>query len=241
MLPRYETKTEWAADQLRRAILEGRVRPGQRLRIHEWAKRLGVSATPVREAMKTLEAEGYLRISPHRGAEVTAFLSREFSDLYRIALALDPLAAELAAQRLRGPKGAAACRRLLRLNDEMRQAFLQGDVGRAEALNLQFHRAIYEAAQSPLLVKVRAPLYDAIPVVRQTFWEVLAASPELFQQHYAEHADIVRAIEAGDVPLAVKLTKEHLMHGLERLAGLHQAAQGAAPRPRPGLDEGVRV
>jgi DNA-binding GntR family transcriptional regulator len=86
-MPKYETKTEWTANQIRDAILGGRIRPGDRIRIQDWSKRLAVSATPIREALKALEAEGYVRISAHKGAEVTAFSSKEFSDSYRIQLA----------------------------------------------------------------------------------------------------------------------------------------------------------
>src|SRR3972149_9320506 len=106
----YETKTEWTANQIRDSILSGRIRPGDHVRIQDWSKRLAVSATPVREAIKALEAEGYVRISAHRGAEVTAFTSKEFSDSFRLHQALDCLAAEFATNRLSGSRRTAAVR-----------------------------------------------------------------------------------------------------------------------------------
>jgi DNA-binding GntR family transcriptional regulator len=222
----FQTKTEWVAEEIRKAIREGRLRPGDRLRLHEWATLLGVSPTPLREAMKALAAEGYLHITPHKGAQVTAFSSRDFLDLCRLVAVLDSLAAELAAERLRGQKREALCSRLDRLTEEMRRAFAGHDVERASALNVEFHRTIYEGAQSSLLSKVRAPLYDAIPVIRQSFWSMVAASPELLDEHCREHLGIVEALRTGDAACAAKLTRDHLERNLHKLVQLQVQGVG---------------
>src|SRR4051812_4727008 len=70
---RYQPKNELVADALRDAIRKGEIRPGERLRMEEWSRKLAVSTTPLREAFKALEAEGYIEIVPHKGAVVVPF------------------------------------------------------------------------------------------------------------------------------------------------------------------------
>lgn len=218
VLPKYETKTEWTASQIRDSILSGQVLPGERIRIHEWSERLAVSPTPVREALKALEAEGYVRISAHRGAEVTAFLSKEFSDSFRITITLDMLATEFAVERLRGSQRASACKRMRNINQELRAALEAGRARDAERLNQKFHRAIYDAAESPLLSAAREPLWGGIPVAVTVFWKMVTSSPAWTEEICSEHGDIVDAIEAGDRQRAIWLTREHLERGTRRLS-----------------------
>lgn len=230
VMPKYETKTEWTAAQIRGAILEGSVRPGDRLRIQDWARRLAVSATPIREAIKALEAEGYVRISPHRGAEVTAFTSKEFSDSSRIHQALDSLAAEFATNRLSGARRTAAVRRLRRINEEMGEALRSGNLRRADRSNADFHKAIYDAADSPLLVKAREPIWASIPVAAQVFWHQVLDTPEAKEELVQEHEAIIAAIEAGDPRAAINATRHHLESSLHRIAEA-EAKADAEPSP----------
>ena len=218
VMPKYETKTEWTATQIRDSILRGQVLPGDRMRIQEWSRRLAVSATPIREALKALEAEGYVRISPHRGAEVTAFSSKEFSDSYRINMVLDSLAAEFATARLSGSEKTSACKRMYNINDELRAALKAGNARAAERLNTEFHKAIYTAADSPLLSRAKGPLWGGIPVAGMVFWEMVAESPNWTDDLCSEHDAIVKAIEDGDRQQAIRLTREHLEQGVKRLS-----------------------
>jgi DNA-binding GntR family transcriptional regulator len=234
-MPKYETKTEWTANQIRDAILGGRIRPGDRIRIQDWSKRLAVSATPIREALKALEAEGYVRISAHRGAEVTAFSSKEFSDSYRIQLALDSLATEFAVQRLNGQARTAACKRMRNMNEELREALRAGDSRRAEKLNADFHKAIYDAADSPLLTKARGPLWTGVPVAGQVFWEDVASSEDRIAELCDEHDGIVGALESGDQQLAMRLTRQHLESGINKLMALEKK-----PEPSTNGHRGAR-
>src|SRR5690242_16981915 len=114
----YETKTEWAASQLRKAITAGRIQPGERMRIQDWADRLDISATPLREAFKVLEGEGYLEITPHRGAQVKPFNSNEFAISGRISEELDAIAAEEAALHMAPEERSGLVKRLARLNEQ---------------------------------------------------------------------------------------------------------------------------
>lgn len=231
-MPKYETKTEWTAAQIRQAILDGSVRPGDRLRIQDWARRLAVSATPIREAVKALEAEGYVRISPHRGAEVTAFTSKEFSDSGRIHQALDCLAAEFATTRLSGSRRTAAVRRLRRINEEMAEALRSAKLRRADKANADFHKAIYDAADSPLLVKAREPIWASIPVAAQVFWHQIADTPDATEELIQEHEALIDAIEAGDARAAINATRQHLASAMHRIA--EAEAKDTKPPSRNG-------
>lgn len=227
-MPKYETKTEWTAAQIRDAILDGRIRPQERIRIQDWARRLAVSATPVREAIKALEAEGYVRVSPHRGAEVTSFSSKEFSDSARLHQALDTLAAEFAVKRLTGARRASAVRRLRRINEEMRDALAKGDLRKADRANAEFHKAIYDAADSPLLVKAREPIWASIPVAAQVFWHKVIDTPDAKEELIREHEDIISAIENGDQHAAISATRRHLESALHRISEAEAAAKADA-------------
>lgn len=243
VIPKYETKTEWTAGQIRDAILSGRIPPGGRIRIQDWSKRLAVSATPIREALKALEAEGYVHISAHRGAEVTAFSSKEVSDSYKIQLALDSLAVEFAIQRLSGARRVATLRRLGTINDELREALESGDSRRAEKLNLDFHKIIYEAADSPLLSKAKGPIWGGVPVAGQVFWEDAAASETRIDELCGEHGAIIEAIEAGDRQSAIRVTRQHLDSGIQHLVE-HEgqpAAAASSNGSKPGRSRRARV
>lgn len=243
--PKYETKTEWTAAQIRDSILSGRIPPRGRIRIQDWSKRLAVSATPIREALKALEAEGYVKISAHRGAEVTAFSSKEVSDSYKIQLALDSLAVEFAVQRLSGARRTATVRRLRAINEELREALEGGDPRRAEKMNLDFHKAIYEAADSPLLSKAKGPIWGGVPIAGQVFWEDVRASEDRIRESCGEHEAIIQAIEDGDRQAAIRLTRHHLDSGIQHLVerepqlarspdGHASAPGGATKRRRSG-------
>src|SRR5690349_23549507 len=130
-------------DLLEEAILEGDLKPGQRLRAEALAQRFGTSRTPIREALLQLEAQGLVDVEPNRGAVVRAFDRDDLLDLYELRALLEPKAAALAAQRI-----------------------TEADVDRLEDLceaddlivaNEAFHRIILEAAGSPrLTVAMRA-------------------------------------------------------------------------------------
>src|SRR5260221_8530480 len=86
------TRSEWAEDRLRQAILRGELRPGQRLHASDLAERWDVSATPLREAFQRLAGEGLVELLPHRGARVGELAAHATPALYELRLLLEPLA-----------------------------------------------------------------------------------------------------------------------------------------------------
>src|SRR3954452_7894490 len=132
------TSTGRVREQLQDAILEGALKPGERLRAEALAQRDGTSRTPVREALLQLEAQGLVEVEPNRGAVVRAFDRADLLDLYEVRALLEPAAAARAARRI-APHDIAR----LRANCEAAQR--AGDDAEAQiALNEEFHRIIGE-------------------------------------------------------------------------------------------------
>ncbi len=207
---RFETKTSWAAEQIRRAIINGRLRPGERLRIHDWAARLEISPTPLREALKALEAEGYLEITPHRGAQVAPFSPSDFAIAGRLTRALDGIATEAAVLQLDPPRRETLCTQLTRLNQSLIDALAEGNLDGAARSNRRFHQAIDDAASSPLLARVREPVHTAFPVARPILWEALEQDAGRRATFMAEHERIIAAIASGDAGAARREAEEHI-------------------------------
>src|ERR1700759_3243287 len=136
-----ETSAVRVREQLQHAILEGVLKPGERLRAEHLAQRYGTSRTPVREALLQLEAQGLVEVEPNRGAVVKAFDAADLLDLYEVRALLEPAAAARAAPRI----SAEQLAELHALCDD------QAPVDEQIAANERFHRIIADAAGSPRL------------------------------------------------------------------------------------------
>src|SRR6201991_4827488 len=130
-------------DLLEEAILEGELKPGERLRAEALAQRFGTSRTPIREALLQLEGQGLVEVEPNRGAVVRAFDREDLLDLYRVRALLEPAAAALAARRLESREW----HRLQTLCDRAETAPVEDQI----EYNEQFHRIVAEASGSPRL------------------------------------------------------------------------------------------
>ena len=136
-------------EELREAILAGKLEPGTRLRAEAVAERLNTSRTPVREALVLLAREGLVEIEPRRGASVRAFDAADLADLYDVRALIEPHAARRAATRV-APAQLARMRELCRLS-EQRGADDEQSVSDQLTLNDEFHGIILHAADSPRL------------------------------------------------------------------------------------------
>lgn len=204
----FESKTDLAASLLRELILTGELSPGEPLRQRSLADRLGVSPTPVREALRLLEAEGLVTSDVHRGACVAKPDRSSAEETARVRGALEALAAELAAAKISEAELAG----LRSLEQEMAASL--DDRHRYAVLNRQFHYDVSRAAHSPLLLSLLRLAWQAMPegpVVRQP----LAASAR-------QHADLLAALEARDGPRAARVVHEHV-EGRGPDAGGHKA------------------
>src|SRR5438445_3443942 len=150
---RHRTMAEFALEQLREAIILGELPAGTPLRLDELARSLGMSISPIREAVRQLEALGLAKHVPHQGARVLDFDIDELRDLFQVRLALESLAVRRAAERFTDADAAAARSHLARF-DDMRGA---GDVRQTLRAHSDFHFTLYEASQSPWLVALIRP------------------------------------------------------------------------------------
>jgi DNA-binding GntR family transcriptional regulator len=200
---RHRTMAEAALAELREAIVLGEIVPGTPLRLEDLASSLGMSISPIREAVRQLEALGLAEHVPHHGAKVTALDVEELRDLFEVRLALETMAVRRAAERF-GPDERARASELL---EECVDARGRGDVRRAMRAHTEFHFALYAAAGSPWLVRLIRPAWESCERYRAA---LLAQHGSLQDRHAAIDGALLDACSRHDSDLAAKTLSEHL-------------------------------
>lgn len=194
-----QTREEFVADRIREAILRGYLKPGQRLDQNEIAELLNVSRSPVREALRTLAAEGLVQVYPHRGAVVAELSPEELEEIYFIRGVLEGLAARLAAPKMDDD-------RIATLGEILQELEATTDPGRWVELNRRFHHTIYQAASRPRLISIIENLRNtSAPYIRQ-----FIASSEHMREARESHRRIFEACKMRDGMLAQEETQKHL-------------------------------
>lgn len=206
--PVFRTKKEVIVELIREAIMSGEFQPGDRLLQDELAERLNVSATPIREALRQLEAEGILVHSPHKGVRVADVKLEDTREIYLIRSALESLATRLATPNL----DAAAVEQLQQLQAQTEAQIRQGELMDLRKLNQEFHMLIYRAAGMPHLYKLIRNLWTQFP------WDTLYVLPGRAQESAAEHQKIIEAVTNGDANLAARQMQTHIENGMVALA-----------------------
>src|SRR5699024_8835087 len=135
---------------LRRAILRGELKPGERLMEIQLAERLGVSRTPIREAIRKLELEGLVLMIPRKGAEVAKISARSLRDVLEVRRALEELAIELACQRMSEEEVG----KLQKAQEDFKKAIAEGDAMKIAETDEHFHDVIYEGTQNAKLIQM---------------------------------------------------------------------------------------
>jgi DNA-binding GntR family transcriptional regulator len=198
------------------AIVQGVLPEGARLQDRLLADALGVSRTPVREALQRLEAEGFARSVPRVGLVVAEITAQDVEDIYVIRIALEGVAARLAAQRASVDEIAV----LKQINEQIVLATQRRDVQTLTLLNKQFHDAIYRATRNQRLADLLNVLHDSV----QRFKRSTLSNPQRADDAAAEHWQILDAIQARDADRAERLAREHKERAkLVRLASLNLA------------------
>jgi DNA-binding GntR family transcriptional regulator len=212
------TKTDSAFLTLRTEIEEGRIKPGERLRVGELVRRLEMSPTPIREALRLLQAEGVVEHEPHRGTVVAQVSTELVGEVYRMRVALEPVAAELAAERATD----AELAEIEAIHERMRRAIERHAGGTDIArLNERWHMAVIRAADSRLLLEFLQRLWSAGSV--KSFWQLRHQ-----QDSIEQHAAVVAALLARDPAAAFAAMQEHIEFGarsrIEHLRELEREA-----------------
>ena len=193
---------EIAYAKLLAAIRNGGFAPGDRLRETDVATRLKLSRTPVREALRRLEAEGIVEHRPRLGAIIRQLSHGELVELYEMRSVLERTAAEMAAKHA-SPAEIAALR-------DLNTTLASSDPAEAAALNQDFHRGIYLATRNRFLMDAARALNNALMLLGPTTLDDQARIAEVSAQHTA----ILDAIAAGEVEHAGKAAETHLQTSL---------------------------
>jgi DNA-binding GntR family transcriptional regulator len=206
-----KTKNLVVYEKLRQAIIEGNMQPGQKLVMASLARELGVSETPIREAIRRLESDGYVTFTPHSGAMVTRMNDQELSEIYLIRISLEALATRMAVPFI----GPAEIKWLKKKNNEMKMAVKKNRFENLARLNKEFHLRIYKAAPYPRLYKMIAEIWDAY----DRWPSIFSFVPERADSAILEHEQIIEALSTADVDRADRLMKEQKKNTLKALQG----------------------
>ncbi|MQA97154.1 MAG: FCD domain-containing protein [Streptosporangiales bacterium] len=203
------------AAYVRDLIMAGQVREGDFLRLERLAADLGVSVTPVREALLALRGEGFVQLEPRRGFVVAPLSRQDVQDLFRVHA---DVAAELAARAARRMTPEVLAE-LERLQEEMEAAARAADSERVSELNHRFHRAINRSADSNKLAWVLGTVVRYAP---RRFFGQITGWPEASSE---DHIALLAAFRAGDPEAASTAMHRHITHAGELLAD-HLAERG---------------
>jgi DNA-binding GntR family transcriptional regulator len=196
------------AAYLRRDIISGQLLPGQWLRQEELADKFNASPIPVREALRALEAEGLVRIYPHRGAVVAKLSAEELSEIYEIRAALEAMAARLGVPNLTQQQ----LELLEHWVEEMEAP--DRDIVALIETNRRFHSLIYEASGRRRLCELIATLRNSTQHYLHAYIRVLGRMPDA----QADHRQILAACQQANAEAAAEATYRHLMQVGQALA-----------------------
>lgn len=217
-LDSYKPLRELVSDALREAIVNGTLHAGERLMEIQLAEDMGVSRTPVREAIRKLELEGFVVMLPRKGAYVADISIKDINEVFEIRTALDGLAAGLAAERITESE----LEQLERLLVEIGTSIEQGDLESAVEIDTRFHDILYKASRNDRLVGFIGNLRELF----QRFRTISMGYPGRLKETIEEHKRLVEAISQRDVELAQTLAREHMENAegavLETLAKAHE-------------------
>ena len=213
MSPARQVEVVSVADHVERAlrerILAGALEPGARLHQEALAEELGVSRTPLREAIGRLAADGLVDVLPNRGARVADVRPEDMRAAYEARLVIEPAAAALAATRA----SRAAHEALQATIADHRAA--RGDVRASFLANRAFHLALVAAAGNPYLLRLGEALWAGRVGLR--VYERQRDAPEVIEADADAHETILDAIVARDADRAERLTREHIARAMDGL------------------------
>ena len=198
---RTRSRAEFVYESLRDAISDGRIAGGERVREEEVAHNLGVSRTPVREALQRLQQRGLLVLGAGRGLVVAQLSQQQVVELYAMREILEGSAARFAAKHATTAEIAI----LYQLQEQLRVA--EGDAMLHVSLNRRFHQAIYEAAHNRYLMQTLDSLHDSFALLRSTTLRL----PHRQRNSDEERRRIIAAIEKHDPDLAEREAREHIL------------------------------
>lgn len=187
---------------LRQAILTGEMKPGERLMEIHLANKLGVSRTPIREAIRKLELEGLVIMIPRRGAEVAQITWKSLKDVLEVRRALDVLAIELACERMTGEQ----LNSLYQACEKFKEATLSGDIRAIAQADVALHDIIVNSTGNQRLMQLVNNLSEQMYRYRFEYIKDTSQHERLVKEHY----DMYRFIQSKDKQSAAEIVKKHI-------------------------------
>jgi len=201
--------------RLRDLIVESHLKPGERIQELQLAAQLGVSRTPIREALKVLTSEGLVELQPQRGAIVRAFTEKDARDMLDVIALLEAYAGERAVLA-----GDARIRAIVQLHARMREHHARGERPEYFALNQEIHQALVALADNDTLASTHATLSKRMRSLRYSG----NSSPGNWAAALAEHEAMIDALEARDGPRLARLMRGHIENTWPRIRHVLRSA-----------------
>ncbi len=208
-LDNYQPLREVIFDTLRNAIVNGDLKPGERLMEVYLAEEMGVSRTPVREAIRKLEADGLVMMEPRRGTRVAEISVKDIVDVLEVRSALDRLATGLAATRIQP----AQIKQLEAVHKQYASHVQKENIEGAIRRDIEFHDIIYAASGNPRLVAAAGSLKEHIYRFRVIYLRDISKAVDV----EAEHAGILDALREGKNTEASNRADHHIRHQMETI------------------------
>ena len=200
---------------LRQAILRGELKPGERLMEIQLANKLGVSRTPIREAIRKLELEGLVLMIPRKGAEVAEITEKSLRDVLEVRRALEELAVQLACEKITKEE----IRELERVAKEFQQVVKSSDITEIAEVDVRFHDIIYTATDNQKLIQLLNNLREQMYRYRVEYLKRDGVFPQLI----AEHEAIIRHIENNEKEKATEVMCRHIDNQVETVIDVIRA------------------
>ncbi|MCD7866037.1 MAG: GntR family transcriptional regulator [Clostridiales bacterium] len=194
---------------LRTAILKGDLKPGERLMELQLASKLGVSRTPIREAIRMLEQEGLAIIIPRKGAEVARMTEKDMEDVLQIRCSLEELAVRLACQNITQME----MQELRVAMEQFREKTTTEDIAAIAQADVNFHDVLYKSADNPKLLGLLNNLREQMYRYRVEYLK----NPSIYQQLITEHRQLYEAVKMQDAEKAAAYTRMHLENQTESM------------------------
>lgn len=208
-LDSYQPLRDVIFETLRKSIVSGDIKPGERLMEVALAEQMGVSRTPVREAIRRLEAEGLVTMTPRKGTHVSELSVKDIMDVLEVRAALDKLATELAAKRMQNT--------LVKTLEQIHKQFIthveKESIEGAIRKDIEFHDVIYTASGNSRLIGVASTLREQYFRFRVIYLRDI----QIAEHVENEHNDILNAFRQGDWLLASELAERHIKSQMETI------------------------
>ena len=206
---KHKTLVDSIVDDLKIKIIKGQLKPGQRMVEAELCEKMGISRSPLREAFRTLESQGFLAHEPRKGMHVSRVSLEELENIYAIRANLESLATNLAVRN----GDSQTLEELKRLHNEMVGLAEGSDIAAYHRLNLKFHEVLTEASLNGRLVE----LIDTFVKQTNRYRIVVFSTPHKLQASIKNHADLIRSFENGDAEEAELVRKTAILNNIEVL------------------------